>query len=393
VGFEASDVDLIFNHDPAATYLPTVNDRFDDITKLSQEALLVLVQQELRCTKAPRIKIHTHQWWRECAQGMHARQLAITPAQHRMQIPLLTPCDDPDSLASDRDAGRPVLHMAPQLERPHQPFGGLTPLPRAYLRARSDEQREFVLSSDRETLLTHTYRTRRMRLFTSPYMSAQDTGLPLSSLRIPELSEWQGKLHGPLNFSVAYPVNDVALRYLEELQRLQMYQISHREQSLANLDYDLQQLVNIIGAMCPNFLPDARQIAKNALARQWAFLRDDTATVAEQLVTTVHQRRQGLLCLGTDKLSLTQRLDVLARPLLGESRIIQLCDRPHSTANLALLAAAAGQSSQADKQLSGDDDDDDEDEEETDDEEEANKSGTETSSPPKQAKSDPAGAT
>ena len=134
-------------------------------------------------------------------------------------------------------------------------------------------------------------------------------------------------LHAPLDFNVAYPVNDLTLRYLEEQQRLLIYQISHREQSLANLDYDFQQLLSIIGAMCPNFLKQAKKITTDALARQWAFVRDDLAVATEMMATTIHQRRQGMLCFGTDQLTLQQRLTVLSRPYLGETRIIQLDDR------------------------------------------------------------------
>ena len=91
-----------------------------------------------------------------------------------------------------------------------------------------------------------------------------------------------------------YSVTDITLRYLGEMQRLLIYQVSHRKQSLANLDYDLQ-LLSIIGAVIPNFLRQAETIANDALARQWAFIRDDTAIVTEMLATTIHQRRQRML--------------------------------------------------------------------------------------------------
>ena len=87
-------------------------------------------------------------------------------------------------------------------------------------------------------MLAHTYRSRSMRLHKAPYISAQDVDLLLTSLRIPELIEWEGMLHAPMNFNVAYLVNDMTTRYLEGLQRLLIYQTLHREQSLANLDYD-----------------------------------------------------------------------------------------------------------------------------------------------------------
>ena len=103
----------------------------------------------------------------------------------------------------------------------------------------------------------HVYRSRLILLHT-PYLRLQDADIPLTSLLISELSEWKDKLHTPLDFNVAYPVNKLFLRYCEELHRLMMYQISRHEQSLANLDYDFQQLLSIIGAMSPNFLPQAR---------------------------------------------------------------------------------------------------------------------------------------
>ena len=54
-------------------------------------------------------------------------------------------------------------------------------------------------------------------------------------------------------------------------------------------------LLSIIGAVIPNFLRQAETIANDALARQWAFIRDDTAIVTEMLATTIHQRRQRML--------------------------------------------------------------------------------------------------
>ena len=354
--FTDSDVSLVYRHDPNAVCLTDTQLTFTSLAQMSKDDLLMIVKGKLRCTERPVLELHSHLWWRECAQGMQEPLPTSLGNQYRLQIPILMRCDDPDDEGRVQTHRRPELTNAPRLPRPHQPFGGITPLPRLYLHARAQEQREFVTSTDKAELLAHTYRSRAMRLHTAPYMSAQDANLPLSSLRIPELVEWEGLLHAPLNLNVAYPVNDVTLRYLEEMQRLLIYQVSHREQSLVNLDYDLQQLLSIIGAVSPNFLPQAEAITSDALARQWAFIRDDTAVATEMLATTIHQRRQGMLCLGTDRLTLAQRVSVLSRPFQGETRIIQLDERPLTHVNKAFVTATGKSSRSVTPKPQGDDD-------------------------------------
>ena len=82
----------------------------------------------------------------------------------------------------------------------------------------------------------------------------------------------------------------------------------------------------------------------------------DTAVATEMLATTPHQRRQGMLCLGTDKLTLAQRVRVLSRPFQGETRIIQLDARPLSHINKASLKTAGNASRSATPKPQGDDD-------------------------------------
>ena len=90
-------------------------------------------------------------------------------------------------------------------------------------------------------------------------------------------------------------MTDVSQCYSEALERLLIYQQSHREQSLANLDFAFQQLVQIIAFMNSSFMDQAQTIADTAVARQWHLLQDDYATATELLHTTVHQRLQGFL--------------------------------------------------------------------------------------------------
>ena len=83
------------------------------------------------------------------------------------------------------------------------------------------------------------------------------------------------------------------------------------------------------------------QIANDASARQWAFVRDDLAVATMMVVTTIPQRRQGMLCFATDKLTLVQRMTVLSRHYLGETKIIQLADRRWSHGSIESLKPAA----------------------------------------------------
>ena len=143
--FTESDVELVYRPNSNVVSLPDAKVFFPNIAKMSKEDLLTLVKGKLRCAEPPISELHTHLWWRECAQGMQESVPPSIGVQYHMQTPILMHCNDPDDLTRTHIHRRPELPNAPQLERRYQPFAGITPLPRSYLEARAQEHRLEVL--------------------------------------------------------------------------------------------------------------------------------------------------------------------------------------------------------------------------------------------------------
>ena len=114
-----------------------------------------------------------------------------------------------------------------------------------------------------------------------------------------------------MNGSAAYPVTDMALRYVEELIRVHMYQTSLREYALHRMDRDLQDLLG-------------KRIVKDVVARLWHQTVDDVALTCELLMTVTHARRQGFLSLATPHLTVDKRRCALTMPITSQDRILML---------------------------------------------------------------------
>ena len=301
---------------------PTFARSWNALEQMDLDSLRANMKQYFRADGGVPVRTHSHIWWRQCGKATFLRQDTASQ-QHHLDRPLLLPLHDPeDPVVPPRDRRPLLLSAVRKVHRQPPVFGGITPTAIRFLNARAEEQSSYIMNSDAAAPHVMTYRSKRMRLYTGPYLENQDAQFPLRTLRVPELAAWGQRLATPLDFNVAYPVTDLSLRYTEALARLQIYQLSHREQSLAHLDFAFQQLIQIIAVMNPSFQGRAQSIADTALGRQWYLLMDDYATATELLQTTVHQRRQGFLSFATPACSEEDRKLAMQRPIICETRLL-----------------------------------------------------------------------
>ena len=311
--FDVANLRPVINAPPFARSWKT-------ISKMDAASLQDLLKQYFHAPTGVPVLTHTHIWWRRCAASSFV-QHDYQPQRH-LGRPMLLPLHEPEDPVVPTHLRRPTITGMDRMPRPPPLFAGLTPTAVSFLKARSEEQAAFVGRHDAAAVHNMTYRSQRMRLYTGPYLENQDAAFTLEPLQIPDSAAWGQRLSTPLDFTVAYPVTDVSLCYSETLERLMIYQLSHREQSLAHLDFAFQQLVQIIAVMNPSFLSRAQSIADTAVARQWHLLQDDYATATELLHTTVHQRRQGFLSFAPPSCPGKDRVEAVQRPIVGETRIL-----------------------------------------------------------------------
>ena len=217
---------------------PTFARSWNALEQMDLDSLRANMKQYFRADGGVPVRTHSHIWWRQCGKATFLRQDTASQ-QHHLDRPLLLPLHDPeDPVVPPRDRRPLLLSAVRKVHRQPPVFGGITPTAIRFLNARAEEQSSYIMNSDAAAPHVMTYRSKRMRLYTGPYLENQDAQFPLRTLRVPELAAWGQRLATPLDFNVAYPVTDLSLRYTEALARLQIYQLSHREQSLAHLDFD-----------------------------------------------------------------------------------------------------------------------------------------------------------
>ena len=198
---------------PALTFVQT----WEKLSTMTAPQLLDIYKQHFKPGEKIYVLAHTQGWWRKCAATTFSNY-ALTPQQFLAE-PLLLPTDDPDDETVPALERRPANHTPAGLTRPAPQFTGITPTAIDFLKARAAEQCKFLVETPQLPVLSHTFRSQRMRLYTQPYMAAQDDEFPLRTLRIPDAVAWGDRLSSPLDWNLAYPLPDVSLRYSESLQR------------------------------------------------------------------------------------------------------------------------------------------------------------------------------
>ena len=205
-----------------------------------------------------------------------------------------------------------MVYDAPNPPRPSVPFLGLTNTLTTYIEARAAEQ-EFLVAKT-PSPLGSVFRSRSMRIYNAPYLENSHTAFPVTAMHIPHAEDWPTQLHRPISYTVAYPVHDLSIRYMETLARTHLYQTCHREQALHVLDRQLQQLYQIVALFAPSQLPYAQSLLDSISAREWHSVVDSYATLTEMLATAVTTRRQGFLSLSTPAMTLEEQRAALSRP-------------------------------------------------------------------------------
>ena len=298
--------------------------KWSDVMQFSNDALLDLLKGNANVQpNVISFQAFSHSWWRQIATpGTMTSDLTIE--QPLMTGLLMPDHSQPQTLLTPEKFRRPVIPNSPDVPEVTHHFGGLTVTAKTYIEARQDEQAALVRGADAEHLLDVTYRSRRMHIPVTLFDTNSDAAFPARALQIPDARAWKPRLATPLDAGVAYPVTDLALRYMEELTRVHMYQTSLREYALHRTDRDLQDLLGIIALFAQGYRKAAKRIVREIVARLWQQTVDDVALTAEMLATVIHARRQGFLSLATPHLTADERRCALTMPFMNQERILTL---------------------------------------------------------------------
>ena len=164
-----------------------------------------------------------------------------------------------------------------------------------FLERRRIEYEVILGALDVPQLKAHVFVGKSLQINTSDYIAHQTPRLRLQALALPRQDRWEKRLCGRYDRNLAYPVPDMSMAYMEELVRLQAYQVSQREWTLSYAEFRLQYFLRRMRELDLDCYEAMRRAMFEIFNIMFFETMDEYATVAEALSHAVNTRRQGLL--------------------------------------------------------------------------------------------------